>query len=219
MYAHFYLLGQNVAWLSVSWRASLFITSLIALVAGLASHFSDLSITALLFGWASVVYTVEFKMPVAAITYDCLGTVSTHYTGIIYGCELVLFMLMSILLMIDDGSLIIWVLTMVAHFIYVLAIYYVNKMSRRVISKNEVAAYYFYYMLILLSSDAFFFLISAIVRNRQQNAMSVWVLTAVTVAALYFTEDHQRRINNVLPQPSPHYDSASVTLTTEENAV
>lgn len=187
-YAYFYLVGQNITYFAVSWRVSLLLNVLVAVVAGFARGFSDGSVVAVFIGWLSIVWTVEHKLNVPTTTYNCFTHATAHFSGITLAMEIVLFTLLSILLIVDDGSLTIWAGVIFGHTVYIIIVYSINKASKRVAGGFEGLRYYVVYAMLLFSTDLYYVALSAIVHDRRQNLVGTCIIAAITAVVFYLTE-------------------------------
>lgn len=206
-YAYFYLVGQNITYLSTTWKVSLPIILLIGLIAAFSSSFTDYTIVGLLWGWASVAYIVETKVQVDTTLYQFNKNPSTHFQCVILALEIIGFIAMSLALLVDDGSVWIWMLIISAHGLYVFVLFVVNKASKKIESPLLALRYYFIYLMILAMTDSYFVVLSMIVHDRRQNLVGIIVATLLSQATIYFLSNYD--LDKLL---TPwQYDSESLT--------
>ncbi len=212
-YAYFYLVGQNIAYLSTTWKISVPVTIVIGLIAAFSTSFADLSIIGLFWGWLSVFYVVETKIQVDTTLFHFFKDPSSHFQGLILALEIIGFIAMSLALLVDDGSVWIWMLIIIAHGVYVCVLFTVNKASKKIERQQDAMRYYFIYLMILVFADSYFVILSMIVHDRRQNLVGIIVLTILSQASIYilsnydidklYTALHYDSEAGLLPSPPP----------------
>lgn len=189
-YAYFYLVGQNIAYLSTTWKVTLPLICLIGLIAAVASGFTDPSICGLVWGWLSVAYIVENNVQVDTTLYHFNRNPAMHFQGLVLAIEIILFTMMSLALLVDDGSVWIWMLIIFAHLIYVMLLFAVNKASKKIEKHVDALRYYFIYFMVLGFTDCFFIVLSMIVHDRRQNLIGIVIATLLSQAAIYVLRNY-----------------------------
>ena len=185
-YAYFYLLGQNIAYLTTTWKVSAPIILLVAAIAAIASGFTDVTILGLFFGWASVAYIVEKKVQVDTRLLHFNQDPTTHFHGLVLAMEIIFFAVCSLILLVDDGSVVLWLLIMLAHALYVFVVFFVNKASKKIDQHRDAVKFFFVYFMILAFTDSWFVILSMIVHDRRQNIIGIVVVTLLSQLAIYF---------------------------------
>ena len=187
-YAYYYLLGQNIAYYGNTLVISGPALIAVGIIAALATGFSDITITGLILGMLSVVYLTEKKMNRETAIFQFTKDPSAHFHGIVLGLEIILFASLSLMLLVDDGSVTLWLLSILAHGLYIMVTFFTNKASKRIPGYRDAFRFFFVYTFILMFTDAYFLVISLIVHDRRQNIVSIFIVTVLTQAANYFID-------------------------------
>lgn len=217
--AFYYLVGQNVTYLSASFSGSILAATAILLFTAILTIFEWKALLAVVFGFASVAYIPEHRLVVSTRTFSCHENTAYHHQSIIYLTELVIFFCMTSAVNIDDGAWWIWLTMACTHTFYVMVSEICNRFSERVVlaGKPEILVrYYLIYFVILCFSDGFFMATSLIAYNRSQNLASIAILACITFVVVYLSENLEfvHKFDFILFQKTATSQSRSVESNT-----
>ena len=153
----FYLLGQSISILTISWKYSLLINCIIILL-----FYFDLNSLALLLGWVSSIVLTE--MEIGKFSFSMQSTTQQLYV-MFHFIEIVGFATVTLFIAVFDQFILPWFLTIVAHAIYVFILYKLNVYLERIKLLHESINYYFAYGIVLLGTDLFFILYALAFRD------------------------------------------------------
>jgi hypothetical protein len=177
--AFFYLLGQNVTFLSVSWILGLALSAFLALACFFFFSYHSVWIFV---GWFSCAPLVLADMASYAISLhpDHEYALVTHFF------ELLMFVVFSWLVSAYDQLPLLWALQLVMHGCYVLCVHKINTHSGRIRHRKRKAKYYhFHYACLLLGSDAAFLVISIFFDYVPELAVFLVALTAACATRVF----------------------------------
>lgn len=178
----FYLLGQSISVLTLSWKYSLLINGVIIFL-----FYFDLNSFALLLGWASVIVVTETE--VANFSFSMRS--STEQLHLMFHfVEVVGFATVTLFIGVFDQFILPWFLTIISHLIYVFILYKLNLYLKRIKLLHESINYYFAYGVVLLATDLFFVLFALAFRD-PISFLYVGIIAFVTVlGSLFFIHFH-----------------------------
>lgn len=169
--AFFYLLGQNVTFLSVSWLQGLVFSALLALGFVFSDYFFWLFV-----GWFSCLPLVLADTAHYSVSLhpDHDYSIATHFF------EWLMFIVFTWIVSVYDQFPLLWALQLTIHGCYVLCVHKINTHSGRISHhKKWENHYHFYYACMLIGSDAVFLATSAAIDHVSELAVFlVAVLTA-----------------------------------------
>lgn len=179
--AFFYFVGQNITWLLSSWQKSLLVCSLVCAAVLLVSvNYYEQALTALV-GWASVVVVPEFILKVTHVTFD--AHIKHQMLPMLVALDAIIFIVITIIVNVNDASPIVWVLLMAAHVGYVWIMWHVNIFAKRV---HDVRIYFATYLLTLLANDTYFLIVALIIHGHPLNFIAVAIAAVLTAIPLMF---------------------------------
>ncbi len=185
-YVFGYLIGQNIAWLLSSWVISLLVCAVVpSTVFIFDSDSAPRTLTAFL-GWASVVVVPEFVLQIGHATFD--GDTKNQLLPLLAVFDALVFVVITIVVNVNDSSPIVWVILLAAHVVYVWGIQYVNHYAKRVRDHHK---YFFPYMLVLIFNDVFFLIVALVVHGHPLNFISVLIASALTAVPLFLSSRNE----------------------------
>ncbi len=190
--AFYYLIGQNVTYLSASFSGSIFATVAVLIFTAGLTFFEWKALLAVVLGFISVAYIPEHKLSASTRTFSCHENTEHHHQSIVFITELVGFFCLTAAVNIDDGSWGIWLAMAFMHTLYVIASEICNRFSGRVVTAGQseiLIRYYLIYFVVLCFSDGFFMATSIIAYNRSQNLASIFILACITFAVVYLADN------------------------------
>lgn len=181
-FAFGYFVGQNIAWLLSSWVISLLVCAVVpATVFIFDSDAAPRTFTAFL-GWASVVVVPEFVLQIGHSTFD--GDSKNQLLPLLAVFDALVFVVITIVVNVNDASPVIWVVLLAAHVVYVWGIWHVNHYAKRVHDHHK---YFFPYMLVLICNDVYFLIVALIIHGHPLNFISVLIASLLTAVPLLLT--------------------------------
>lgn len=193
-FVYYYLVGQNINIITVDWKISLIINISIMSFIMTWYEFSTLRPIGLLIGWCSCIVinysslanSNTFKSNVLLNIYILLHT----FEGIIFG-------LISLYIIENEGDPLRWVFVIVSHITYICLFQIINYYFDRISFTDTQYNYYIIYGVILLVSDLYFGMITLMSKYEHYISLPYIILLSImTVISSIFIYEKTNILNN-----------------------
>lgn len=158
-YSFYFLLGQAITYLGISWNVTLFI-NLFVLVLFELFHLPSFAFApfTLLIGWASIVLIPFYFLQSKTKTF--LLSVPHQTLILLYLLEIILFGLITGFIFYDDRDYVLWIFLIFFHILYILCVSSLDSKLERNEKSYENDAYEVVFAVSILTSDFVFLFFS-----------------------------------------------------------
>lgn len=158
-YSFYFLLGQAVTYLGITWNVTLFINLIILTIFELSYYPSFvLSPFTLLIGWASIVLIPSYFLDSKTKTF--LLSVPHQILILLYLSEIIIFGLITGFIFYDDRNYVSWIFLIFFHIIYILCVSSLDSKLERHDKTYENDGYEVVFAVSILTSDFVFLFFS-----------------------------------------------------------
>ena len=198
-FTYYFLVGQAIAYLGVSWKITFVITGCIFFIIELFHSIRALQPVMLFPGWISGFYLSEFI--VQSITTTFTFTVPTQTLILAYAAEVLVFSMISVLILPNDSHPVFWAVLLIVHLFYVFVLSKVNLVFNR-IKHNEANIINFFnaYMILLIITDVTFTICSIIQYHADISWQIVLISTPIITVISFFVYEYLKKTQLFLPQ-------------------
>lgn len=198
----FYIVGQGVGYITSSWAVSLAINLLVVVAALLTGNETVFSVLSIFLGWASIVLIPEWLLGISSIVFS--KKASTQLLILVYTIEVSTYVLISLLIFVDDSNPFLWLFLAVAHLAYIVGMETINQYSNR-ISHTQLThltwQYYIVFAVVTVGTD----LLMGVVVAISDRPITIWTVTISAFVTLIISAlvllNHRQTIETVpLPQ-------------------
>jgi hypothetical protein len=157
-YSFYFLIGQVITFLGISWQTTLCFNLLLIIIIDLFQWSIETQLFALLLGWASTVFVSNYLLRSRRIL--SFVTVSSQILFLIYIIEVIVFAILTSIIYHDDSNPFLWGLLIVFHSIFILCVTGLDSKLEKKPDMYDDNRYDVIFGVCILSSDLTFLLLS-----------------------------------------------------------